>query len=586
MFSGGCSGNSFQCITAYNVALFTDAVTTSDAYNTQQGQTPLDGSGDVALLHYPPSSGPFLPCGVDANGRQDPCSDDNSTASGDGPQELVLHASNMSLTVTSIGDADFAVKLVYRVTWSDRSAVHPCRINLYQSGDGVPASGKQVPSASWWVPEPNSPGAASIQTTRPTALSVAHLPGQYVREPCTVTTCLWPKQLFLEAEMHVQLTFSAAWKLSLFPFDEQNLRGSIYVASNFVEQSLRNATRLAGAEVAILGDALKRVYELDDWNVESARIFSGDQPLQLSFEVRVRRSDGKVSSVIFSVILPLVVTAFLTIASSWAGDNAISVLSLSVIAGVAFLDPRTVGLPPGSSDISFVTALAVGHLGITGFLLLLSIIKAELDKRTEDATESFGEERHKEVVQMWQQAHELTKTIADEHFAQDKKEIPLWELAKGRKGIVASALVRGRQLSRRLTSSATRMSGAVDQTNRVTVTSSSPASSPASPPPSPPTTPSSDKAYSDADMRSLLFDIGRLLVTMPTLIHHAVQSQSDTPSHPFVMAGAPQGTAAYQPPGGELNDARNDLFDRLLRYGTLPLYGLVWGIISLTFFAV
>ena len=39
----------------------------------------------------------------------------------------------------------FQVKFKYTATWSDRYAVHPCTINLYDTGKGVGANGKLVP---------------------------------------------------------------------------------------------------------------------------------------------------------------------------------------------------------------------------------------------------------------------------------------------------------------------------------------------------------------------------------------------------------------------------------------------------------
>ena len=42
----------------------------------------------------------------------------------------------------------------FDIMWSDRFAVHPCKISLYPYGTGVPLSGKLVPSKDWWTPQP------------------------------------------------------------------------------------------------------------------------------------------------------------------------------------------------------------------------------------------------------------------------------------------------------------------------------------------------------------------------------------------------------------------------------------------------
>jgi hypothetical protein len=88
----------------------------------------------------------------------------------------------------------------------------------------------------------------------------------------------------------------------------------------------------------------------------------------------------------------------------------------------------------------------------------------------------------------------------------------------------------------------------------------------------------------DKEVRSLLDDVVRLMLTMPTLIHHAVQSQSDEPSHPEVVAGAPHGSDGYKPAGFDEMEQKEERFLLFFRFGTLPLYMLTWGMITLAYF--
>ena len=47
-----------------------------------------------------------------------------------------FHVSSMSLIVSSITASSFSLSLSYNIAWSDRYAVHPCRIGLYNYGEG------------------------------------------------------------------------------------------------------------------------------------------------------------------------------------------------------------------------------------------------------------------------------------------------------------------------------------------------------------------------------------------------------------------------------------------------------------------
>ena len=116
----------------------------------------------VALLHYEPANGPYPPCPVGPDGRQVPCSDDNSTDSSQPPELLELYVSRPMIVVTSIGTRGVEVNVKYSVAWSDRTAVHPCRISLYKYGEGVSPQGKRVHTRDWWTPNPTSRAAISM----------------------------------------------------------------------------------------------------------------------------------------------------------------------------------------------------------------------------------------------------------------------------------------------------------------------------------------------------------------------------------------------------------------------------------------
>jgi len=53
-------------------------------------------------------------------------------------QNMTLHVSDLAIAKVATMTFDvFSVTLSYKATWSDRYAVHPCAINLYDTGRGV-----------------------------------------------------------------------------------------------------------------------------------------------------------------------------------------------------------------------------------------------------------------------------------------------------------------------------------------------------------------------------------------------------------------------------------------------------------------
>ena len=65
----------------------------------------------------------------------------------------------------------FQVKFKYTVTWSDRYAVHPCTIDLYNA---VGAKGKRASTADWWVPSPTMLQKTDETVTHANDLKVMH----------------------------------------------------------------------------------------------------------------------------------------------------------------------------------------------------------------------------------------------------------------------------------------------------------------------------------------------------------------------------------------------------------------------------
>ena len=186
---------------------------------------------------------------------------------------MTIYISDLAISkVPAMTFDTFSVTLSYRATWSDRYAVHPCAINLYDTGRGVGAAGAFVPQASWWTPHPSVDDAVSVSVTHSDELRVMHdattavssrprrdVPETWtlttaaqssatehdaclmwrligavvtrrsppkhtqthstqVRAPCIdtarVQSCPWPKQLFLQDAISLTANFNSDWDLS------------------------------------------------------------------------------------------------------------------------------------------------------------------------------------------------------------------------------------------------------------------------------------------------------------------------------------------------------------------------------------
>ena len=136
------------------------------------------------------------------------------------PEPLVFHVDDIRVKkLVEIGDSSFTLRVWYNITWGDRFAVHPCKISLYSYGTGVPQAGKQVPSADWWLPNPDKDSGTSLTFTHATNLSVLSAVSVPVTRPCTLETCPWPKQLLVRDTIQLTIKQSVSFDLSKFPFD-------------------------------------------------------------------------------------------------------------------------------------------------------------------------------------------------------------------------------------------------------------------------------------------------------------------------------------------------------------------------------
>jgi hypothetical protein len=140
---------------------------------------------------------------------------------------------------------------------------------------GVPESGKTVPSREWWLPHPATGRADRLTYTHAAALEVLHAPGDPVTRACKLSTCPWPKQLFLRDHIEVDLTESASWDLFRYPFDTQLIRTMLHVLDQ--REFSTKAAYANAAVVANLSTFLPNsssgfadIYQPDDWQVVSA----------------------------------------------------------------------------------------------------------------------------------------------------------------------------------------------------------------------------------------------------------------------------------------------------------------------------
>ena len=298
--------------------------------------------------------------------------------------------------------SSFGLLFSYSATWSDRYAVHPCKVNLY---DVTGSRGKFEPASKWWKPEGKGVGATESRTNHADELQVMAAPGTAIQTACTMDTCPWPKQLYLKEAMSLEAQFANDWNLQKFPFDTQTLTGNIRLVTNFARASDQVATELNITGLDTLNATrayLRRLYPLTAWSVISVRLqqpSTVSQPFDVSFEVTMRRN---AAGAVFKVIIPLMSLMMLTVlAANMQAAPRLKVIGLCLIASANMLNPRFLGLPEGyDGPMPFLMAIVVVHMAVAGCLLLFTLLQEEgnfvLDLRLEKMRRVYAKEAKKE----------------------------------------------------------------------------------------------------------------------------------------------------------------------------------------------
>ena len=276
-YEGDCTPDDFTCINNFQIAIMSsddlDAGGPANVLFRENSQFLTRGGGDLPSLRATPTTGPHEPCPVGADGRQIPCTlvrDGEVPAGFVEPEPVTFFVDEIKVDkLKHVGEADFTLRLSYHILWSDRFAVHPCKISLYDYGGGVPKSGKKVDASKWWLPSPDRSSAMRVQYTHSKNLSVYHSPDEQVITTCYVDSCPWPKQLFLREKIKIELQESASWDLFKFPFDKQILRarlGLLDFDEFSTEDSYTNAIINATLpEAGAFDSEFDDIYMPDDW---------------------------------------------------------------------------------------------------------------------------------------------------------------------------------------------------------------------------------------------------------------------------------------------------------------------------------
>ena len=170
--------------------------------------------------------------------------------------------------------------------WSDRHAVHPCTISLYDYGAGIPrgSAALKVDASRWWLPTPGpltpcpkeDPSAARCDAAAsPASVSVSHAekltvmrgPDAEVVKPCRNAVegqpakledawseeCVWPIQLYLKDSIRVTAKYKTRFDLDKYPLDKHLLVADLELATNFATWDTSytvDAPAIDGANVA------------------------------------------------------------------------------------------------------------------------------------------------------------------------------------------------------------------------------------------------------------------------------------------------------------------------------------------------
>jgi hypothetical protein len=588
---GTCTANSFDCIPAYTViakgdpnkgdsrnlfkydaiiepatvtALGTPVPAVIEEVTVIPLQNPIEASGPLPSVYATPSEGPHFPCAVKGgsppfNGEQLPCDDGASKSLGHtpSPSNLTVYVSNFNIEEVPLMTFDnFQVKFKYTATWSDRYAVHPCTINLYDTGKGVGANGKMIPSADWWVPSPTMLQKTDETVTHAKDLKVMHTATDAVVEPCDgkdgAMKCPWPKQLFLQEEVVLTATKSSSWNMNQHPFDTQILTGKVSLVSNIayaVDLPKVSMNFTQGAmEAKQTTDSVKAIYGGTDWEVLSATVQHKKGDLEVSFRIEMRRASA---SVVFKVLIPVIAISLLSVlAGTLEANDRLLVVSVSVLAGSTMLDPDFLGLPAGTEGVPFLMALVIGHMAINAILLIYSLyiengnfVQFWKLKEHESRTQGVVFEIYERSFARFRALASDTTIIGDcdNQIEESKEESKMDKLGK------CSGIFKRQK----------------------TMVEDAPKDRPA-----PPANPDLDT--SDAGQIKRLAE---LMWLMPMLIGNAVHGNTDNPPVPMGP------TAAYDLDSADEQQDKDEAGQRVVAKAVGPAYLFVYFIIVLSFFA-
>jgi hypothetical protein len=316
-------------------------------------------------------------------------------------------------SVNSLANTAFSLTMSYDIAWSDRYAVHPCGIGLYNYGEGVPSRGKTVDSNEWWKPEPSSEGFSSLNTSHAQNLFVLHSlgngtgsisAGETVTSVCTSETCPWPKQLFLKESVSLTFTRPYALDLSRFPFDEQTLKTRIHMLesngfahhADYLDSSV-HFTLPSASDNQNTADSIS----ITGWTVTSLRMYPDpNYPRALIVELRATRD---AIGVIFKCVIPVVANAVLICLVSTAGlSTRLQVLALSVVAAAAMMDPSFLGLPRHVEGVPFVQSLIIIHLIVVLAFLCYTMQGIIQDNWYELKVEDAEKAHKASLIKTWQ----------------------------------------------------------------------------------------------------------------------------------------------------------------------------------------
>lgn len=588
---GTCTANSFDCIPAYTVVSKGDS-TKGDARNlfkydaiiepaktdsfgtpipavveevtVMPLQNPIEASGPLPGVYATPSEGPHFPCAVKGgsppfNGQQIPCDDGSSKslAHTQSPDNLTVFISNFNIEeVPLMSFGSFQVKFKYTATWSDRYAVHPCTINLYDTGKGVGANGKRVPSADWWVPSPNLKQNTGQTVKHAADLNVMHTASDPVDQPCDDTNgnmkCPWPKQLFLQEDLVVTGSKSSSFNMKQHPFDVQVITGKLDLVSNIAYASDIPKVSLnftQGAMEALqTTDSVKAIYGGSDWEVLSATVDHKEGELEVSFRIEMRRASA---SVVFKVLIPIIAISLVSVlAGTLSANDRLLVVSVSVLAGSTMLDPDFLGLPAGTEGVPFLMAMVIGHMAINSILLVYSLyiengnfVEFWKLKEHESRTQGVVHEIYERSFARYRALASDTTIIGDcdNQIEDSKEQSKVSQLGK------CSGIFKRQK----------------------TMVEDAPKERP-----SPPANPDLDT--SDAGQIKRLTE---LMWLMPMLIGNAVHGNADNPPVPIGPV------AAYDLDSADEQQDRDEAGQRVVAKAVGPAYIFVYFVIVLVYFA-